>query len=96
VARVEYRDQLGKVVDVLGPDYYLDILANPDLWDDPSRRAQAVEVAIAAFEEQILDNIRQVNAAQDLRFQVSLDALARARRDQSAGLYDPPNERPQP
>ncbi|MDR1634270.1 MAG: hypothetical protein LBS27_04990 [Bifidobacteriaceae bacterium] len=99
VARVEYRDQVAKVVEVLGPDYYLDILARPDLWDDPRGRARAVEAAVAAFSSQIIDNIKQVNAAQDLRFQVSLDALARAKRDQAAGLYDPtdpPNERPRP
>ncbi|MDR2566898.1 MAG: hypothetical protein LBC97_12760 [Bifidobacteriaceae bacterium] len=99
VARVEYHDQVAKVVEVLGEDYYLDILTRPDLWDDPAGRARAVEAAVAAFSEQIVNNIKQVNAAQDLRFQVSLDALARAKRDQAAGLYDAPDsphERPKP
>jgi uncharacterized membrane protein len=95
VAQVEYRDQLGKVWDVLGEDYFGDIIARPDLWDDPAARIRAVTTAVEAFAEQIVANIRQVNAAQDLRFQVSLDALARARRDPAAGLYDAP-ERPQP
>ncbi|MDR2380728.1 MAG: hypothetical protein LBE08_06080 [Bifidobacteriaceae bacterium] len=95
VAEVEYRDQLGKVVDVLGEDYYLDILMRPDLWDDPKQRAEAVEAAVTAFGQQIIENIKQVNASQDLRFQVSLDALARAKRDQANGLYDAPNERPE-
>jgi hypothetical protein len=93
VAQVEYRDQLAKVAEVLGQDYYLDILARPDLWDDPAGRAKAVDEAVAAFVDQIIDNIKQVNAAQDLRFQVSLDSLARAKRDQSPGLYHAPDER---
>jgi hypothetical protein len=96
VAQVEYRDQLAKVADVLGDGYYLDILVNPGLWENPAERARAVVDAVAAFSEQIIDNIKQVNASQDLRFQVSLDALARAKRDQSAGLYDAPDERSQP
>jgi hypothetical protein len=96
VAEVEYRDQLAKVAEVLGERYYLDILLNPRLWDDPRGRSAAVEAAVSAFLEQIIENIKQVNAAQDLRFQVSLDALARAKRDQAAGLYNAPDERPQP
>jgi hypothetical protein len=96
VARVEYMDQLSKVVDVLGQDYYMDILLRPDLWDDPGGRTRAVEEAVAAFGRQIIENIKQVNAAQDLRFKVSLDALARAQKDHSAGLYDAPDERHQP
>jgi hypothetical protein len=92
VAEVEYRDQLAKVAEVLGEDYYLDILARPDLWEDPAGRVEAVDRAVRAFAEQIVANIRQVNAAQDLRFQVSLDALARARRDPALDIYDTPEE----
>jgi hypothetical protein len=93
VAEVEYRDQVSKVVAVLGEDYYLDILTRPELWDDPVGRARVVEDAIEAFAQQIIENTKQVNASQDLRFQVSLDSLARATRDQTAGLYDAPDER---
>jgi hypothetical protein len=96
VAQVEYRDQLGKVADVLGEEYYLDIVLHPELWDDPDGRTAAVDAAVDAFIDQIVANIKQVNAAQDLRFQVSLDALARSKRDQSAGFYDTPEERLQP
>ncbi|MDR3202797.1 MAG: hypothetical protein LBT54_06670 [Bifidobacteriaceae bacterium] len=95
IARVEYRDQLGKVADLLGDDYYYDIITHPDLWDDPDARGAAVRDSIAAFADQVRDNIKQTNASQDLRFQVSLDALARQKQDLASDLYRPPNhERP--
>ncbi|MDR2374399.1 MAG: hypothetical protein LBD77_09995, partial [Bifidobacteriaceae bacterium] len=86
VARAEYGDQLAKVAKVLGEDYYLNILAYPELWEDPDGRAKAVKDAVAAFAKQIVQNIRQVNDAHDLRFQVPLEALDRIQRRPSAGL----------
>jgi hypothetical protein len=84
VADAEYRHQLAKVLELLGGDYYLDILTHPQLWDDPFGRSQAVEDAVRAFSEQIIDNIRQVNATQDIRFRVSLDSLVRAEAEAQA------------
>jgi uncharacterized repeat protein (TIGR02543 family) len=79
VATAEYQALLQKALEILGEKYYLDVLTNPELWDDAVARARAVENAIAAFVDQIVDNMRQANASQDLRFQVSLDALSRGK-----------------
>jgi hypothetical protein len=75
VAAVEYTDTLAKLNRALGSDYYLDILAKPALWEDPDRRLKEVRDAIGATQQQLIKNIRQVNASQDLEFQVALESL---------------------
>jgi hypothetical protein len=78
MAAVEYTDTLEKLNLALSDDYYFDIVKNPRLWDDADRRAADVESALAAVGEQLVKNIRQVNASQDLDLSVALDGLSRA------------------
>jgi hypothetical protein len=75
VAAVEYTDTLTKLNRALGSDYYLDILAKPALWEDSDRRLKEVRDAVGATQQQLIKNIRQVNASQDLEFQVALESL---------------------
>lgn len=75
VAAVEYTDTLAKLNRALGGDYYLDILAKPALWEDSERRLKEVHDAVGATQQQLIKNIRQVNASQDLEFQVALESL---------------------
>lgn len=75
VAAVEYTDTLAKLNRALGSDYYLDILAKPALWEDSDRRLKEVRDAVGATQQQLIKNIRQVNASQDLEFQVALESL---------------------
>lgn len=75
LAAVRYVDTLTKLNRALGERYYLDIEAHPELWSDPEERMEAVEAALNATGEQVLRNIRQVNASKDLIYQLSLDSL---------------------
>ncbi|PRB18263.1 hypothetical protein [Microbacterium sp. MYb62] len=75
LAEAEYSDKLARLVAALEPDYLLDLLTRPDLWDAPDERVAEVREALAAVTTQIVDNIKQVNARKGLLFQVSLDSL---------------------
>lgn len=75
IAAVEYADTFAKLNRALGEDYYLDILRRPDLWNDSDRRLAEVREALDATGKQLVQNIRQVNASQDLEFQVALESL---------------------
>jgi hypothetical protein len=81
IAAVEYDDKLRRLSGALQPDYLLDIQTRPDLWDDPTERAREVEAAVAAVSQELLENIRQVNAQRALHFQVSLDGLMGRRKE---------------
>ncbi len=75
IAQDEYADKLGRLVAALERDYLLDLLQNPQLWEDPQERIQEVVDALDAVAAQALDNVKQVNARKALHFQVSLDSL---------------------
>ncbi|QYM64416.1 hypothetical protein [Microbacterium sp. Se5.02b] len=75
LAEAEYADKLARLVAALEPDYLLDLLTRPDLWDSPQERVDEVREALAGLTTQIVDNIKQVNARKGLLFQVSLDSL---------------------
>ena len=74
-ALAEYDEILGKFVAALGHEYALDIIANPRLWDDPDQRLASVHAALQAVDSQLLDNIKQVNARQNLVFDAGVDRL---------------------
>jgi len=75
LAAVNYTNTLKKLNKALDVDYYLDIKKNPRLWDNREARISAVERAVAATAAQLLKNIQQVNASQDIEYEVSLDSL---------------------
>jgi hypothetical protein len=81
LADVEYADKLGKLTAALDREYLLDILTNPHLWDDPKERAQEVLDAVEGVSEQLIENIKQVNARRAMHFQVSLDGLIGRRKE---------------
>ena len=81
LADVEYGDKLGKLSAALDRDYLLDILVNPHLWDDPVDRAREVRDAVDGVSEQLIENIKQVNARRAMHFQVSLDGLIGRRKE---------------
>jgi hypothetical protein len=81
LAAVEYDDKLRKLSGALHPDYLLDILTHPNLWDDPAERQREVEGALSAVSQELVDNIKQVNARRALHFQVSLDGLMGRRKE---------------
>lgn len=70
-----YAATLEKLNRALGKDYYLDIEAHPQLWSNPEERMEAVEKALNATGDQLIRNIRQLNASRDLIYQLSLDSL---------------------
>ena len=81
LAEGEYGDKLGKLSAALDRRYMLDILINPHLWDDPDERVVEVRDAVDGVAEQLVDNIKQVNARRGLHFQVSLDTLSGRRKE---------------
>ncbi|WP_345800718.1 hypothetical protein AAIB33_14750 [Microbacterium sp. AZCO] len=81
VASVEYDDKLRKLTAALNRDYLLDILTHPHLWDDPDDRVREVEGALTGVSEELVENIKQVNARRGLHFQVSLDGLIGRRKE---------------
>lgn len=81
LAEIEYGDKLAKLSAALDRRYLLDILVNPHLWDDPDERVVEVRDAVDAVSEQLVDNIKQVNARRGLHFQVSLDTLRSRRKE---------------
>ncbi len=75
MAAVNYTDTLTKLNKALDTDYYLDIKKNPRLWDNTQARLEAVERAVRATDLQLIRNIQQVNASQDIEYEISLDSL---------------------
>ncbi|MFG6492960.1 hypothetical protein [Microbacterium sp. P03] len=81
IAATEYDDKLRKLTAALDRDYLLDILTHPNLWDDPGGRIDEVRGAVTAVSEELVENIKQVNARRGLQFQVSLDGLIGGRKE---------------
>jgi hypothetical protein len=89
IASIEYVDVLTKLERALGEDYYLDILRNPRLWENADARKQEVEEAVRATDDQLVANIRQVNASQDLEFKVALESLVGSMDATVKDIYSP-------
>jgi hypothetical protein len=81
LAEIEYGDKLAKLTAAVDRQYLLDILTHPNLWDDPDERVSEVRDAVVAVSEQLVENIKQVNAQRALHFQVSLDSLIGRRKE---------------
>ena len=81
VAAAEYGETLRRLTAALDRDYLLDILRRPDLWDDPDERIREVQDATTEVSEQLVANIKQLNARRGLHFQVSLDGLMGRRKE---------------
>ena len=81
LAEIEYGDKLAKLTAAVDRKYLLDILTHPQLWDDPDERVSEVRDAVVAVSEQLVENIKQVNAQRALHFQVSLDSLIGQRKE---------------
>ncbi|GAA1956719.1 hypothetical protein [Agromyces allii] len=75
LAAIELDATLRRLTGALDRDYLLDILTHPQLWDDPDERVREVRNAVTAVSEELVQNIKQVNARRGLHFQVSLDGL---------------------
>lgn len=75
ILEVKYSDIFSKLVKLLGENYYIDIYNNKNLWDRPAQRMREVELKLDSVNGQIMTNIRQVNASQDLDFRVALESL---------------------
>jgi hypothetical protein len=89
MATAQYADTLEKVVLCVSPGYLKDVIDNPRLWQHPDERLAEVRAALDAVSEQIVDNIRQVNARADLDFQVALSRLTAITDDSEfARLYE--------
>ena len=78
IAEVEYIDKLTKLNEALGENYYMDIVNKPSLWDKADTRLDSVAEAVHAVQSQLIENIKQVNASEDLKFQVNLISLVGA------------------
>jgi|GEM_PF-713941 len=75
LAALTYSDVLRKLLMGVETDYLKDIQDNPRLWDNADARVREVGSALDAVLDQVVDNIKQVNASRDLEFKVALDSL---------------------
>jgi hypothetical protein len=91
IASIEYIDVLTKLERALGPDYYLDLIRSPRLWENAAARRAEVEEAVAATDDQLVTNIRQVNASQDLEFKVALESLVGSMNATVKDIYSGPD-----
>jgi hypothetical protein len=94
IASIEYIDVLTKLERALGPDYYLDLIRSPRLWENPEARRTEVEEAVAATDDQLVANIRQVNASQDLEFKVALESLVGSMNATVKDIYSDADDKP--
>ena len=75
---VNYTVTLTKLNKALSPEYYIDIKKNGHLWENPTARLAAVKKALEATSAQLITNIKQINASQDIEFTIAIDSLINA------------------
>lgn len=75
IASVQYADIFDKLSIALGEDLYLDTLKHPDYWTEPKKIRDDAEKSLNLVYEQIIRNIKRVNAKQDIDFRVAINAL---------------------
>lgn len=93
MVEVEYADKLPKLIEALGKDYYLDIVQKRKLWDNPDERIAEVANVTTAVDEQLVENIKQVNASKDLEFKVAMVSLGgKAKGTTLKEIYNTPDE----
>lgn len=73
--QVEYADRLDKMNSLLGEEYYVNIVQNPDYWTNSQMRKDRVVKALDALNEQIIENIQQVNDEREIDFTVALQVI---------------------
>lgn len=78
LATVEYRNRLDKLSRAVSDNYLLDMLEHPELWDDPQGRGEQVHQAVTAVRDELIGNIKKLNASKDLEFTVALESLIKA------------------
>lgn len=80
-ASVTYEDLLKKLVYIMDEDHYMDVVANPDLWNNPAVKKEQSLDAVQAVEEQIVKNIKRLNDSQELDFTITIQALTAGSND---------------
>lgn len=75
LAEVKYLEITNKLNQALGRDYFIDLVYNPNLWDDSEFKVNQIYATLDAVDNQIVSNIRQVNASKELEFKIALDSM---------------------
>lgn len=75
LAEQSYLITTRKLNEALGEEYFGDIVAHPNLWEDSEKKAERVLEALSSVNRQVIDNIRQVNASKELEFRIALDTI---------------------
>jgi hypothetical protein len=89
MASVEYDGIFAQLIEILSPEYFRDAIDNPQYWHHPEQRITEVVAALDAVKQQLVLNIRQLNAAKDIDLQVALKTLEIiAEDDEFAALYE--------
>ena len=69
--------------------YFGDIVARPTYWDEAPKRVTAIFDAVKSLDNQLVDNIRQLNASKDIDFNVALNSLSNLQKEiKLSDLYD--------
>ena len=80
-ASVTYEDLLKKLLYIMDEDHYMDVVAHPDLWNNPAVKKEQSLDAVQAVEEQIVKNIKRLNDSQELDFTITIQALTAGNND---------------
>lgn len=83
-ASVTYEDLLKKLVYIMNEDHYMDVVKNPDLWNNADVKKEQSLDAVQAVEEQIVKNIKRLNDSQELDFTITIQALTAGNKDLGA------------
>lgn len=90
IAEVEYKDKLSKLVSLLDEEHYINMVKYPEQWEEPDSMISDIRVATDSVYEEIMKNIRQVNASKDLDFKVALGTLLSATNTPTVkDIYNP-------
>jgi len=71
----KYLPLVQKVTELTAPNFYGDFVRNPDHWKNPREMRVQVELSVLAVARTVSEDIRRLNAEQQLDFQVNIESI---------------------
>lgn len=71
----KYNPILTKIVALTAPERYGSFIENPTHWSDAKRMINEVELAVLAVAKEATEDMRRMNAQEELNFQVSVETI---------------------
>jgi len=77
LAAISYGNILAKLNKALSPDYFFDMLENPEQWENVEDRRIQVRNAVKAANAELLEAIRTLNTYTDMDYGVAIESILR-------------------